>query len=264
MRDSSANSRCCISIGSAWDDFMRGNPPRNVPPRDWQLSGALPSTVNHLPFRRTNRPNHRCALDGPLRTIAGPMRTAHRRRMRKLSELEGAALGIIARAQPVTPYQVRKIFAQSPNPHWSASAGSIYPLIKRLEEAHFVSAEEHATGERFGQKYALTKTGRKRLRHWILGGDHVKLVGLPDLVRIRVAMMLVLSADEQRQFLTAMEQKLLEALAITRADVTLKAAEKDRDPLSLLISRGALLQTEARLVWIREVQAVMLGPRRPD
>jgi DNA-binding PadR family transcriptional regulator len=180
--------------------------------------------------------------------------------MRRLSELEGTALGIVARAQPVTPYQVRKIFAQSPNPHWSASAGSIYPLLKRLEEARLVSAEEHATGERLGQKYSITATGRKRLRTWLLGGDTVKVIGLPDLLRIRVAMLPVLGRDEQRQFLTAMEQKLGETLQASREDVARQ--EAGTDLLCVLVARGALLQTEARLAWIREVQARLFGPLR--
>jgi DNA-binding PadR family transcriptional regulator len=177
--------------------------------------------------------------------------------MRKLSELEGAALGIIARAQPLTPYQLRKYFAISPNPHWSASAGSIYPLVERLEAARLVRAEEHATGERVGWKYSITVTGRKRLRTWILGGDTVKVIGLPDLLRVRVAMMPVLPPAEQRQFIALMEQKLRETLAITRADVARK--QQEGDPLNLLISRGALLQTEARLHWIHEVQATLFG-----
>lgn len=181
--------------------------------------------------------------------------------MRKLSELEGAALGIIARTEPVTPYQLRKYFAASPNPHWSASAGSIYPLVKRLEEARLVSAEAHATGERLGQKYSITLTGRKRLRTWILGGDTVKLIGLPDLVRLRVAMLPALSPAEQRQFVAAMERQLLDSLSATQADVACK--QKEKDVLNHLISRGALLQAEARLAWIREVQATLFGPRHP-
>ena len=181
--------------------------------------------------------------------------------MRKLSELEGAVLGLIARIQPVTPYQLRKVFAISPNPHWSASAGSIYPLIKRLEEARLVSGVEHATGERVAQKYSITQTGRKRLRTWILSGDHVKVVGLPDLMRLRVGMLPALTPEEQREFLTSMEQKLMEVLTAIREDIVRK--QREGDPLNLLLTRGALLQTEARLNWIREVQSTLIGLRRP-
>jgi hypothetical protein len=46
----------------------------------------------------------------------------------KLSEIEGCVLGLLAVDGPATPYAIRKVFLESPNPQWSGNAGTIYPL----------------------------------------------------------------------------------------------------------------------------------------
>ncbi len=54
-------------------------------------------------------------------------------RRRKLSELEGVSLGIVYKRQACTAYRVRSELKEAPSSHWRASAGSVYPLLNRLE-----------------------------------------------------------------------------------------------------------------------------------
>ena len=49
-----------------------------------------------------------------------------------LSEIEACVLALVSVDGPATPYAIRKVFLNSPNPQWSGSAGTIYPLIGRL------------------------------------------------------------------------------------------------------------------------------------
>ena len=49
-----------------------------------------------------------------------------------LTELEGAVLSVLARRQPLSAYGIRKEFEAAVTRSWSASAGSVYPLVKRL------------------------------------------------------------------------------------------------------------------------------------
>jgi DNA-binding PadR family transcriptional regulator len=172
--------------------------------------------------------------------------------MRKLSELEGAVLGLVATHQPVTPYQIRKIFAQCPNQHWSASAGAIYPLMDRLATARLVSVREHTQGDRIGQHFSITATGKKRLRSWILAADHGRLTTIADLVRLRISFIRELTENERRAFLADMIAKIgAEAERMAREERTLRDGN---DPIEYLIARGGLIMAQARLTWLHEVK----------
>jgi DNA-binding PadR family transcriptional regulator len=173
--------------------------------------------------------------------------------MRKLSELEGAVLGVVSGHEPLTPYQVRKVFAHSPNPHWSASAGSIYPLIRRLARQRLLAARGHATGARKSLKYTLTAGGRRELRAWILAVEHTKVATTSDLVRLRVFFLAALAGGERRKFVDRMIQKLAAVLARDRAYC--RERERAGDRFGHLGARGSLLMNRARLQWLKEVRA---------
>lgn len=172
--------------------------------------------------------------------------------MRKLSELEGAVLGVTSLYEPLTPYQIRKVFERSPNPHWSGSAGSIYPLVERLARNRLLSARVHVTGHRRGLKYSLTASGRKVLRSWILDAKVEKLVGISDLLRLRFRFLSELTATEQKRFVITMIRKMTEEVKKIEADAREKSSS--HDDYSYLTARGALLMARARLVWLHEVK----------
>jgi PadR family transcriptional regulator AphA len=191
-------------------------------------------------------------MHSPIRIIDKLEITHHTMSMRKLSELEGAVLGVTSLYEPLTPYQIRKVFERSPNPHWSGSAGSIYPLVDRLARNRLLSARAHVTGKRRGLKYSLTASGRKVLRSWILDAKDEKLVGISDLLRLRFRFLSALKTTEQRRFVVAMIRKMTEAVKKIEADSRKKSSS--HDDYSYLTARGALLMARARLAWLQEVR----------
>jgi DNA-binding PadR family transcriptional regulator len=172
--------------------------------------------------------------------------------MRKLSELEGAVLGVVSLQDAITPYQIRKIFERSPNPHWSGSAGSIYPLVRRLARNRLLSARTHTTGQRRGLKYMLTVSGRRILRSWILEAEHEKLVGISDLLRLRFRFLTALTPREQRRFVETMIHKMRAEIKKIEADN--RKQHSAGDPYAYLTARGALLMARSRLNWLEEVR----------
>jgi DNA-binding PadR family transcriptional regulator len=191
-------------------------------------------------------------MHSPIRIIDKLEIARHTMSMRKLSELEGAVLGVTSLSEPLTPYQIRKEFARSPNPHWSGSAGSIYPLVERLARNRLLSARAHVTGERRGLKYSLTVAGRKVLRSWILDAQDEKLVGISDLLRLRFRFLSALKTAEQRHFVAAMIRKMTGEVKKIEADCRKKSSSHDN--YSYLTARGALLMARARLAWLQEVR----------
>jgi DNA-binding PadR family transcriptional regulator len=105
----------------------------------------------------------------------------------KLTELEGCVLGEIWERGPCTAYAVRQEFLRSLNPHWSGSAGAIYPLIKRLEQRGYVRARDHATGRKQSKRYVVTAAGKRELCRWLGPPLAVGTVGVPmDPLRTRL------------------------------------------------------------------------------
>lgn len=173
------------------------------------------------------------------------------RRARPLTELEGTVLGLVWVFQPCTPYRVRRDFLDSPSPHWSGSAGAIYPLMTRLERAGLLHSGAHATGGRGSRRYSLTPAGRRALQRWIGPPLAAEALGVPpDPLRMRIASLALLPPARRRRWLRevmAGVRAQLERTMRDEQDVRPGAARFD------FMRDGALAMQKARLEWLRRV-----------
>lgn len=168
-----------------------------------------------------------------------------------LSELENVVLALIWLRQPCTAYSVRKAFDESLSAHWSSSAGSIYPLLRRLERARLVAAQSLAGDKRGARQLRLTSRGVAAARAWLTPPlpDWSVLIG-HDPLRTRVRFLGMLESDAANEFLADARQKLDQAVAEIR-----KSAKKpETDAFDRLAHRNAELQMLARLRWLNEVE----------
>jgi DNA-binding PadR family transcriptional regulator len=176
---------------------------------------------------------------------------------RRWTELEATVLGVVWAHQPCTPYQVRRDFTDSPSPHWSGSAGAIYPLMARLEAAGLLRSEAHATGARRSRRYRLTPAGRRALARWVRPASPDLVVGVPpDPLRTRIAFMGVLPPAEQVAFLREVESGLIDSVAEEAHFVERGVADGANFEL---MARGAADMQRARLAWVRELLRRMDG-----
>src|ERR1043165_3427673 len=88
-------------------------------------------------------------------------------RVPRSSELEGFVLGLVWKLGPCSPYDVRRSLLESPSTQWSASAGAIYPLLRRLERSGLVRSKAKRTGKRERREYEVTAKGLGALRAWV-------------------------------------------------------------------------------------------------
>lgn len=121
--------------------------------------------------------------------------------MTELTDLEGATLAVIGRHGPTTSYAVAKNFADSPSEFWSGSAGSVYPLIKRLEERGYLSCEKNPEDKRGRTDYSLTAEGRVALKQWLLDAKRAAGIGF-DPLRTRVVYLDMVTAKERAAFMS--------------------------------------------------------------
>jgi DNA-binding PadR family transcriptional regulator len=170
---------------------------------------------------------------------------------RQITELEGCVLGLVWANGPCTPYQVRREFLKSPSPHWSGSAGAIYPLMERLEKRGLIRSTAQAAGRRKSKGYTVTAAGLRKLRAWAGPPLAVELLGVPaDPLRTRLRFLEALTPEQQLLFLAEAERGLVEQVRIVEADHARRATE---GPMVRLMTKGAVTSLRARLEWIREV-----------
>src|SRR5215469_2976786 len=136
-----------------------------------------------------------------------------------LSEIEACVLGVISVEGPATPYAIRKVFLDSPSPQWSGSAGTIYPLIKRLRGRRLILSEDFRTGKRHGRKISLTRAGARALKQWLATPVPDWVAGVPpDPLRTRVRFLAACSRKMQREFLASAYRQAREHLYAIESD----------------------------------------------
>lgn len=87
---------------------------------------------------------------------------------RDLTTLEYIVLGLIS-IEPQSGYSIVSYFDEDSYNSWSASPGSVYPMLKRLEKQGMISGEleiEHETRPR--KMYTLTDDGVHLLDEWLV------------------------------------------------------------------------------------------------
>jgi DNA-binding PadR family transcriptional regulator len=176
----------------------------------------------------------------------------------KLSEIEACVLGLISVDGPATPYAIRKVFLESPNPQWSGSAGTIYPLIARLLRRKLIRSKVCLTGKRRSHRISVTTSGSWALEQWLSVPIPEWVAGVPpDPLRTRVRFLDAMSNNQQRVFLLNAHQRTQAHLSVVEADCARKRA---KGRFQYLMARGALLSMQSRCAFLQEV-ADMLDVR---
>ncbi len=184
---------------------------------------------------------------------------------RSRSELECFVLGLVWQTGPSSPYDVRRHVQSSPSTQWSASAGAIYPLMRRLERAGLLSARLKRSGKRRRREYRITPRGVGALRAWIgppLAPEAVTVAH--DPLRSRARFLGALTAAQQRAWVAAAREALDEVERRVRAwSEPAAGAKGGRDSRFLhLVSRSGELDVESRRRWLDEIRACVEPARK--
>ena len=97
-----------------------------------------------------------------------------------VNEAEGSVLGLLARQQPLSRYQILRFFQSSPARFQNVSKGSVYPLVARLLDRGLIETKA-GDGPHGAPVYSLTDLGRTALRNWTKRLDKRDLLPLDAL-----------------------------------------------------------------------------------
>jgi DNA-binding PadR family transcriptional regulator len=172
----------------------------------------------------------------------------------------GFALLGLAHQEPRTGYGLRKVFETSPMGRFSSSPGSIYPALRKLEEAGLIEARETDAKA----LYHLTPKGKRTLVGWL--GRPVRAQDYdrdPDAVLLRFAFLDMLNEPARTiAFLDSFECAVAENLAALKA--FLDSADGGTLSLhgALAVEHGAAAH-EAALAWARRARRVIAAHTSP-
>jgi PadR family transcriptional regulator, regulatory protein AphA len=85
-----------------------------------------------------------------------------------------AVLGLVASGAR-TGYELSRVAANSTRFFWAASDGQVYPELRRLSDAGYLTARSEPQGERPRKVYSLTPAGREALAEWLAGGGDLRV-----------------------------------------------------------------------------------------
>jgi PadR family transcriptional regulator AphA len=83
----------------------------------------------------------------------------------RLSPTSYVVLGLVERAQPATPYEIKQVAAISTANFWSVPHTQLYTECARLAEAGLLHEEREEAGRR-RRVYEITELGRQTLDEW--------------------------------------------------------------------------------------------------
>ena len=168
------------------------------------------------------------------------------------TELQSFILGLIWQLGPVSPYEVRRHMQDSPSTQWSASAGAIYPLMRRLERGGLVKGTSERRGNRRRREYRITRKGLAALRCWI--GPPVAAEAITvahDPLRSRARFLAALTPRQRLAWIGAAR------LALDEVERKVLAWQTRYGPktgaAAAVLTRSGALDVASRRQWVSEL-----------
>jgi|GEM_PF-693249 len=167
------------------------------------------------------------------------------------SRLENFVLAYVQKHQPITPYAVRMMIEKNLSTTFSSSAGSIYPLMRRLEKRGLMKSVASARGKRKHVEYSVTPAGKKAVQDWVRPPYDEGDLWPTDGLRERFHYLNLLSRDEQRAWIESARAELEAGMERLK---TLPEPPEGFETHIALVRSNVRRINKARLAWLKEVE----------
>jgi len=165
----------------------------------------------------------------------------------KLTEHEGMLLALLSREQPVTAYQLYRIFEQSPVSSINASKGQLYPAIRRLRDRQLISAASVKGDGRKAEELHVTDQGLDAIRRWVIDIDLSHVV-LDDPLRTRMLSLHTLGKGDRMEWIV--NAKSLVKAKREILDDYVRAVDVPYQPIAKMSAVEAL---RVKMEWLDEL-----------
>jgi DNA-binding PadR family transcriptional regulator len=167
------------------------------------------------------------------------------------SELEYLILAMVSEGR-TSGYAMRKEMNRMKGGRWSSESGSVYRVLRRLEQDHLLR-ETGRVGvpNRERTEYELTPQGEALLHSWLtFPPDRAEFAFLVDPLRTRCYFLPQLKPAEQIRVVKTWMQENKQFTADLERDIS---AAKIGDPVLEVAYENLLFLAEARQAWLKKV-----------
>jgi DNA-binding PadR family transcriptional regulator len=174
-----------------------------------------------------------------------------------VNEHEGTVLGMVARWQPLTRYQLLKAFERSPISSYNTSKGSLYPLVGRMIVRGFLVTET-SDGPRESELISLSPLGRQALHRWIIkiGPQHGMV---HDPLQVRILALCELPREERLRWVVNAKD-----LLIGKKDELKDYHERLTVPFNDIVYNFGVAAIDAKLRWLDRLLVQLVDEQEPD
>lgn len=170
-----------------------------------------------------------------------------------LTEHEGPLLALVLREQPITAYQISKIYGASPVTSYNVAKGKIYPIIRRLRERGYLSAEAVEGDARRTERLVCTPAAEEAVRRWVKMILPDQLL-LEDPLRTKVQSFGVLAPEEQIEWIFAAK-----ALLAGKMEAVEQYGASANVPYKRFVHDNAVASIRAREQWLDRMLRELLA-----
>jgi DNA-binding PadR family transcriptional regulator len=171
--------------------------------------------------------------------------------------IQYAILGFLS-WQPLTGYDLKKLFAESVTLHWSGNSNQIYKALVELHRDELVTlAVEYQPDHPPRKVYSITEKGQTTLRQWVLSTP--ELPQLKHTLLVQLAWADQLTPVELDGLLTRYEREVEAHLVMFREQAKRSKHTPNRTPretyLWQMIAENWIGFYEHELEWVRQLRA---------
>ncbi len=171
--------------------------------------------------------------------------------------IKHAILGFLS-WQPMTGYELKKLFAESPTFYWSGNNNQIYRALVELHEGNLVSQTVEQQERLPARKiYTITEAGRAELRQWITAAPEPPQ--LKNTFLMQLAWADQLGAEELDALLAQYEEEVAVHGLMMRTQQGRRVMYPDRTPREVFlwdrIMENWIAYYDHELEWVRRLRA---------
>lgn len=164
----------------------------------------------------------------------------------------------LLRLGPMSGYDIKTACESLFSHFWTESFGSIYPILKKLEEQRQVRSyeDDKQSGRRNRRVYQITPAGRKTLRSWIAKPPVERSLRDELYLKLFNASFVPVEIHQSHiEQLLSQQTQLKQDLAKHMRELKAQHADSPDYTHWRLVIRAGQLSCDARLKWCREALA---------
>jgi DNA-binding PadR family transcriptional regulator len=164
-----------------------------------------------------------------------------------LTDNEGSLIGLVRRQQPVTAYQLYKIYELSPVSSFNTSKGSLYPLINRLKNRGLLASQSVTGDKRNTEQLTCTEAGIAAVAAWAKTVQPSDIL-LDDPLRTKLLSLDLLSKEDQTRWVVEAKTEVSKKMKTVKA-YNLSVSV----PFQQFVYNSALLALDAKMKWLDDL-----------